>query len=175
MLYQPTGLVYLACSTPRNRIHWTPSLERLNASGRSDLDYVATYDPYTETISRLSFSGFLSPGTLALHGMDVVPSVDDPSVLYVYLVNHRNPGSADARQVGADSVIEVFRTHVGNTTLEYVRTFQDPSVIITPNDVVGSPDGRSVYFTNDHKHKTGLVRSFPSHLSLSDISFREGL
>ncbi|KAG8213685.1 hypothetical protein J3R82DRAFT_10383 [Butyriboletus roseoflavus] len=160
VLHQPTGLIYLACSTPHSRIHWTPALDRLNASGRSELDYVATYDPHTDAINRLELSGLPSLGGISLHGMDVVPSLDDPSVLYVYLVNHRIPESADPRKVGADSVIEVFRTHIDNTTLEHVRTFQDPTVVVTPNDVVGSPDGESVHFTNDHKHKTGFGCKF---------------
>ncbi|KAI9572177.1 hypothetical protein HD554DRAFT_2015273 [Boletus coccyginus] len=158
VLHQPTGLVYLACSTPHSRSHWMPTLDRLNASGRSEVDYVATYDPLTDSINRLTFSGPLPSGGISLHGMDVVPSVDDRSVLYVYLVNHREPKSADARKVGADSVIEVFRTHIESNTLEHVRTFQDPAVVVTPNDVVGSPDGKSVHFTNDHKYKTGFRR-----------------
>lgn len=133
-----------------------PTLDRLNASGRSELDYVATYDPRTGAINQLTF-GPLPPGGISLHGMDVVPSFDDPSVLYVYLVNHRKPESADARKVGADSVIEVFRTHIESSMLEHVRTFQDPAVVVTPNDVVGSPDGKSVHFTNDHRYKTGFV------------------
>ncbi|KAF8135716.1 hypothetical protein EV363DRAFT_1212460 [Boletus edulis] len=158
VLHQPTGLVYLACSTPHSRTHWTPALGQLNTSGRSEFDYVATYDPRTNAINRLSFSGLLSPGGISVHGMDVVPSIDDPSVLYVYLVNHRKPNAPDAHKVGADSVIEVFKTRIESGTLQHVRTFQDPAVIITPNDVVGSPDGRSVHFTNDHRHKAGLKR-----------------
>ncbi|KAF8558064.1 calcium-dependent phosphotriesterase [Imleria badia] len=158
VLHQPSGLVYLACSTPHSRSHWTPALDRLNASGRSEFDYVATYDPRTDAINQLSFSGPLSPGGISLHGMDVVPSSDDSSLLYVYLVNHRKPISADARTIGADSVIEVFKTRIGSSTLEHLRTFQDPAVVITPNDVVGSPDGKSVHFTNDHRLKTGFSR-----------------
>lgn len=161
VLHQSTGLVYLACSTPHNRIHWMPTLDRFNVS-RPDLDYVATYDPITGAVTRLSLSGPLSPEGISLHGMDVVPSLDDPSLLYVYLVNHRIPVSADPRKVGADSTIEVFQTLTGSTTLEHVRTFHDPGVIVTPNDVVGSPDGQSIYFTNDHKLKTGFVRSHAS-------------
>lgn len=175
VLHQPTGLIYLACSTPHSRMHWTPTLDRLNASGRSEVDYVATYDPQTDIVTRLEFSGPLSPGGISLHGMDVVPSRDDPSVLYVYLVNHRKPESADARKVGADSVIEVFRTRIDNTILEHVRTFQDPAVVITPNDVVGSPDGESVHFTNDYKYKTGFVRSLAPCTPVSDTSLRQGL
>ena len=175
VLHQPTGLVYLACSTPLSRTHWTPTLDRLNASGRSEFDYVATYDPRTDAIKRLMFSGPLSPGGISLHGMDVVPSIDDPAVLYVYLVNHRKPNSADARKVGADSVVEVFKIHIKSSTLEHVRTFQDPAVVITPNDVVGSPDGKSVHFTNDHRYKTGFVRFLSPYASMSDIIFRGGL
>jgi len=142
----------------------------------SELDYVATYDPLTDSINRLTFSGPLSSGGISLHGMDVVPSVDDPSVLYVYLVNHRKPKSADARRVGADSVIEVFRTHIESNTLEHVRTFQDSAVVVTPNDVVGSPDGKSVHFTNDHKYKTGFVSFLMTpRTPKSKTSLREGL
>lgn len=157
-------------------MHWTPALDRLNASGRSDLDYVATYDPQTDAINRLVFTGPLSSGSISLHGMDVVPSSDEPSVLYVYLVNHRIPDSADPPKVGADSVIEVFKTHIKSSTLEHVWTFHDPAVIITPNDVVGSSDGKSIHFTNDHKHKTGLVCSvaLAQCASLSDTSIRQG-
>ena len=175
VLHQPTGLVYLACSKPHSRTQWMPTLDRLNASGRSELDYVATYDPQTGAINQLTFSGPLSLGGISLHGMDVVPSFDDPPVLYVYLVNHRKPDSVDARKVGADSVIEVFRTHIGSTVLEHVRTFQDPGVVVTPNDVVGSPDGKSVHFTNDHRHKTGFVRFLAPCASKSDTFLREGL
>jgi arylesterase/paraoxonase len=175
VLHQPSGLVYLACSTPHSRSHWTPALDRLNASGRSEFDYVATYDPRTDAINQLSFSGPLSPGGISLHGMDVVPSSDDSSLLYVYLVNHRKPISADARTIGADSVIEVFKTRIGSSTLEHLRTFQDPAVVITPNDVVGSPDGKSVHFTNDHRLKTGFVRSLAPCASISDIFLSRGL
>ncbi|KAG9316357.1 hypothetical protein JVU11DRAFT_2390 [Chiua virens] len=158
VLHQPSGLIYLACSTPHSRMHWTPTLGRLNVSGRSQLDYVATYDAYTDAINFLSFSGHLFPRGISMHGMDVVPASDDRSTLYVYLVNHREPESGDARRVGTDSVIEVFKTRIGSNTLEHVRTFQDPNVIVTPNDVVGSPDGKSIYFTNDHKLRVGVGR-----------------
>ncbi|KAG6378182.1 hypothetical protein JVT61DRAFT_13875 [Boletus reticuloceps] len=138
VLHQPTGLVYLACSTPHSRTHWTPALGQLNTSGRSESDYVATYDPRTDVINRLSFSGLLSPGGISS--------------------TTGNLSAPDAHKVGADSVIEVLKTRIESGTLQHVRTFQDPAVIITPNDVVGSPDGRSVHFTNDHRHKAGLKR-----------------
>ncbi|KAF9244912.1 hypothetical protein BU15DRAFT_85756 [Melanogaster broomeanus] len=170
VLHQPTGLVYLACSTLHSRSQWTPVLDRLNAAGMSETDYVATYDPKTDAINRLQFSGLPSRGPISLHGMDVVASSEDPSILYVYLVNHRKPETGDPRKVGADSVIELFKTQIGSNTLEHVRAFQDLSVVVTPNDVVGSPDGKSCHFTNDHGQKTGL----PSDASVGFCDVDEG-
>ncbi|EAU91102.2 serum paraoxonase/arylesterase [Coprinopsis cinerea okayama7 len=157
VLHQPTGVIYLACSTPESRVHWTPAVGHLNAEGASREDYVATYDPLTQKITRLTVTGFTSKRGLSLHGMDVVPSADDPDQLWVYLVNHRAPLEGDARKVGADSAIEVFKTIVGSSKLEYVRTVEDDT-IITPNDLIGSPDGKSFYVTNDHGVKVGFSR-----------------
>jgi hypothetical protein len=129
----------------------------LNATGRSDNDYVATYNPATSEIKHLKVHNYRSPRGLSLHGMDVVPSSSDPTQLYVYLVNHRKPiGGKDAEEVGADSSIEIFKTTVGSETLTHITTVED-QVIITPNDLVGSPDGKSFYFTNDFGSKTSYV------------------
>ncbi|KAF4620609.1 hypothetical protein D9613_000255 [Agrocybe pediades] len=158
VLHQPSGLLYLACSTPLSRTHWTPAVGRLNETGASFDDYVATYDPKTKAITRLKVKGFESTRGLSLHGMDVVPSSSNPSDLFVYLVNHRAPlGNLLAKDVGADSVIEIFKTTVGGQTLTHIATIQDP-IVIAPNDIVGSADGKSFYFTNDHGAKVGLIR-----------------
>ncbi|KIM45407.1 hypothetical protein M413DRAFT_17405 [Hebeloma cylindrosporum] len=158
VLHQPTGLVYLACSTPSSRVHWTPTVGRLNATGASRSDYVAIYDPKSSAVTRLEVVDFSSTRGLSLHGMDVVPSSANPSDLFIYLVNHRAPpGDVLAKDVGADSVIEIFKTTVGGKTLTHLRTIESP-VIIAPNDIVGSPDGNSFYFTNDHGEKVGLLR-----------------
>ena len=137
-------------------------MDRLNAFGRSNTDYIATYNPETSVITRFTLANFPDArGPLSLHGMDVVPSASVPGELFVYLVNHRVPlGDADPRVVGADSSIEVFKTKVGGTVLTHLRTYEDPAVIIAPNDIAGASDGRSFYFTNDHGVRTGLV----SHL-----------
>jgi len=90
--------------------------------------------------------------------MDVVTSQANPSELLVFLVNHRPPTDGVALKVGADSVIELFTNRPGSDELHYVKTFEDPSVIITPNDIKGYGDG-SFYFTNDHRTKLGIRRS----------------
>jgi hypothetical protein len=150
-------VLYLACSTPSSRVHWTPALVYLNETGASFNDYVASYDPETSRITRFKVANFKSDRGLSLHGMDVVPSSSNASELFVYLINHRAPlGDLRAKDVGADSVIEIFKTTLGSDTLTHIKTVQD-TVIFTPNDVVGSSDGKSFYFTNDHGEKVGLV------------------
>jgi arylesterase/paraoxonase len=150
-------VLYLACSTPSSRVHWTPALVYLNETGASFNDYVASYDPKTSRITRFKVVNFESDRGLSLHGMDVVPSSSNASELLVYLVNHRAPlGGLRAKDVGADSVVEIFKTTLGSDTLTHIKTVQDP-VIFTPNDIIGSPDGNSFYFTNDHGAKVGLV------------------
>lgn len=157
ILHQPTGILYLACSTLLSRRHWTPGLTELNATGATTKDYVATYDPATSRITRLTTPNFNDGRGLSLHGMDVVPSTSNPSELFVYLVNHRIPlGDANPVEVGADSVIEIFTTTVGGTTLKHKRTIED-RIIVTPNSVSGSADGESFYFTNDRGARVGLV------------------
>jgi arylesterase/paraoxonase len=155
VLHQPSGILYLACSTPQSRSQWSPVLLLLNASGRSQEDYVATYDPQNSRITRLAVSGL--PQGLSLHGMDVVPSASNHKELFVYLVNHQPFVDKDPQKFGANSTIEIFKTKIGGSTLTHLHTVYNP-VILSPNDIVGSPDGKSFYFTNDAGAKTGLVR-----------------
>ena len=174
VLHQSTGVIYLACSSLDSRSHWIPAIGSLNATGASNADYVATYDPATSQVTRLTTTDFNNGRGLSLHGMDVVPSSSDPQELFIYLVNHRVPlGGRSAEQVGADSVIEIFKTTVGGEALTHIRTVESP-FIVTPNDIVGSADGKSFYFTNDNDLKVGFVSflSYPLHLQLRDGPYR---
>ncbi|KDQ15280.1 hypothetical protein BOTBODRAFT_187395 [Botryobasidium botryosum FD-172 SS1] len=165
VLHSPSGLVYMACSTLESRMNWHPYHMALNASGRSTTDHVAIYDPTSEKIIRTLLEGFADARGINVHGMDVVPSEFDKNELFVYLVNHRPPvEEAKAHIYGADSVIEIFKTKVGSDVLTHVKTVEDP-LIDTPNDVVGSSDGKSFYFTNDHSTKVGLMRIVNAYLS----------
>lgn len=163
LVIHPSGLVYLACaSSPESRLFWSPAGDYLNATAvraRDSDDYVATYDHQSHEITKLSVVGLNDPRGLNLHGMDVVVDEHDPNLLWVYLVNHRPPLDAlvDAHKVGADSVIEVFKTQLGANSMEWVRTFMDPSIIVTPNDVAGGTNGKEVWFTNDRQSRIGIV------------------
>ncbi|KAH6914437.1 serum paraoxonase/arylesterase [Coprinopsis sp. MPI-PUGE-AT-0042] len=157
VIHQPSGLVYLACSTQEGRAQWNPPCGYFNAEGASREDHVAVFNPQSQKITRLKLNGFTSERSLSLHGMDVVPDAEDPDLLWVFLVNHRAPLESDPAKVGADSVVEVFKTYLESPTLEYVRTVEDER-IITPNDLIGSADGKSFYVTNDRGAKVGLSR-----------------
>ncbi|KAH8119425.1 calcium-dependent phosphotriesterase [Phellopilus nigrolimitatus] len=158
-LHEPTGHLYMACSTQQSRAHWLPATNQLNATGKSSSDYVAVFDPATSKVTRLRTQGFKFPRGLSVHGMDVVQSALRPSEILIYLINHREPMAPRlAVDVGADSVIEIFRTRPGSEEMHYVVTFKDP-VISTPNDVVATGDDKSFFFTNDHGFvKSGLAR-----------------
>ncbi|KAI0268669.1 serum paraoxonase/arylesterase [Gloeopeniophorella convolvens] len=160
-LHPPSGLVYLACSTPAYRQAWVPALRRLDADKHAFDDYIATYDPTTDAVKRLTFEGFPTPQGYGSHGLDVVPSASNPNELFVYAINHRKPLSGNAKEVGANSVVEIFKTTVRGDTLTHVTTVEDP-IIDTPNDLVGFPDGKSFYFTNDHSQKSGFIRTLES-------------
>ncbi|KAJ3920427.1 hypothetical protein F5877DRAFT_89458 [Lentinula edodes] len=154
VLHQPSGLLYLACSTPESRLAWTPAMDQLNVQGRSNDDYVATYDPTTSKFTRLQLENFNSDQPISVHGMDVVQSTSSGSELFVFVINHRAPPAGqDPRKVGADSVIEVFKTTVAGDRLVHINTVRDPRVIVSPNDVVGEADGKGFFFTNDRGSK----------------------
>ncbi|KAF7296600.1 Serum paraoxonase/arylesterase 2 [Mycena chlorophos] len=152
VLHPSSGLLFLACSTPESRAHWVPAVNQIDPSGPdASVDYLATYDATTGKVTRLEL-----PLGVHTHGLDVVPSADE-NVVYVYAVNHRKPADGEKGR-GPDSTIEVFSMTVGQTALTHLHTIRHPAVL-TPNDVVGSPDGRSVFFTNDHTSKTGWTRA----------------
>ncbi|QRV79474.1 urea active transporter 1 [Ceratobasidium sp. AG-Ba] len=170
----PSGLMYLACAgTIESRITWMPTLDALNATAvrsRAIGDYVATYDIDTGKITKLDTVGLVEPRGLNVHGMDVVPDQGDPNKLWIYIVNHRPPVDllVDAHSGGANSVIEIFTTTLGTGHMNWVRTVEDPKVVVTPNDVVGGTNGEEFWFTNDNGHKIGILRALAAKLSLKD-------
>ncbi|QRW08173.1 hypothetical protein RhiLY_07172 [Ceratobasidium sp. AG-Ba] len=163
LVIHESGLVYLAfASSARSRADWTPALEALNATavrGKPAQDYIASYDPRSRAIAKLDPRDFPDPRGLNVHGMDVVPDIRDAGALWIYVVNHRPPldPTVDAQKLGADSVIEIFKTRVGASSIKWVKTIQDSSVIVTLNDVLGASNGEEFWFTNDHHVKVGLV------------------
>ncbi|KAG9102547.1 hypothetical protein FRC06_001821 [Ceratobasidium sp. 370] len=151
-----------------------PTLGHLNATALRKLskDYVATYEPRARKVTKLNVLGLADTRGLNLHGMDIVPDERDSTVLWVYLVNHRPPldPTVNAAETGADSVIEIFKTRLGSDSIEWVKTMSDPKFIVTPNDIVGGPNGKEFWFTNDHAVKTGMSRTVHMYLGIESTS-----
>ena len=182
-LHEPSGVLFLSCFPPALRPQWFPSMGTFNTSA-AGVGYIATYDPSSKRVTKLTANGFESPRGLTPLGMDVVPSTSNPDELTIYVINMRPPlvdldpdlppgirkakrdeiTSARAKKEGADSSIEVFRYVLGGESMQHVATWADEKIVITPNDVAGLPDEKGCWITNTLAHKIGIVR-----LSLSSI------
>ncbi|CAD6884035.1 unnamed protein product [Tilletia laevis] len=199
-LHEDSGLLYLACSSLDGRRNWTPTMDKLNAARRPTTDAIYVVDTrasgsFASRLTKIqptNYDGTNGDGTLNLHSLAVleVPSKpkptegDDiafdtgytPPTLYLYLNNHRPPVDPltskplDAHKFGANSTVEIFKTTLGDKTMEHVRTFAD-EVIATPNRVAPvSTD--SFLVTNDHgSRKTGLLRSLSYVTNDGSIGF----
>ena len=136
--------------------------------------YIATYDPCSKKVIRLTASGFKSPRGLSPFSMDVVPSTRNPLEFTIYLINMRPPfvsldetlppsirdeiASARAKKEGPDPSIEMFRYVLGSDSMQHVATWADEDAVIFPGGVVGLPDMEGFWFTNMYPCKAGAVR-----------------
>ena len=170
-------MLFLACGLPALRSQWLPYAGANNVSG-TGIGYIATYDPSSEKVTKLTPNGFDSPRGLSPFGMDVVPSAHNPKEFTIYATNIRPPrvdldqdlppgvreakrvevASARAKKEGPDPSVEAFRYVLGGDSMQHVATWTDEKIMISPNDVVGLPDGEGFWFTNPMPHKVGIVR-----------------
>ena len=170
-------MLFLACESPALRPQWLPFMGTYNTSA-AGTGYIATYDPSSKKVTRLAANGFESYRGLSPFGMDVVPSTRNPDELTIYVINMRPPfvnldpdlppgireakrdeaASTRAKEEGPDPSIEVFRYVLGSESMQHIATWADEKFVISPNDVVGLPDGKGSWFTNTMAHRTGIVR-----------------
>ncbi|ORY84183.1 serum paraoxonase/arylesterase [Leucosporidium creatinivorum] len=173
------GVAYLPCTPLSSRAAWLPAILHLNASALppSSGDYIAVYDFSTHTHHRLQLVGMPKEAeeNLNLHAIDVYQSPSDRERLTVFINSHRPPvDRTTAKEVGANSVVEIFETRMGSKELNWVKTVQHP-LMRTPNNLVAMGE-RSFYFSNDHRRKVHWSRSFqllysePSDLIYCDAS-----
>jgi hypothetical protein len=110
-----------------------------------------------------------------LNGFDV--EVLPKSRLRFWMVNNRPPvdeagNNLDASKVGANATIEVFEHKRGSKKLEFIKTIWSEAVP-APNNVAAAGNG-SVFVTNDHDDKVGMVcqsshpLAFPISLPMPD-------
>jgi len=151
VVHGSSGHVYMACGSIDTRRKWMPYFETFNEPSLND--YVTYYDPTTERLQPVRHD-LKDVRGLNVHGMDVVQSSEDPKTLYIYMVNHRPQLRRNEHVAGADSTIELFKTEVGSESMRHIKSFHHPDIILTPNDIAGSPDGKSFFFTNDFPTRT---------------------
>ncbi|KAH7108297.1 calcium-dependent phosphotriesterase [Auriculariales sp. MPI-PUGE-AT-0066] len=155
ILHEPSGLVYAACSQPYLRTLWQPGQTLLNSTGAGK-DYLAVFNPDDGSSKHLPLVRF--SGGLSLMGFDVVSTTEDPRQVFLYAINIR-PSIFNNYAKGPDAVVEIFKSDQHGFKLSHVNTIKDP-LIGLPNDIIGSPDGKSFFITNDIKNKGIWARFF---------------
>ena len=127
------------------------------AAPKESTDYLALYNFETGTHSKLKITGLPSEAHgVWLHGIDAWVHTADPQRVTIAINSHRPPKDRSlAKSQGANSVIELFDTRLGDKELKYVTTIEH-DLVRTPNSLamVGS---RQVYLTNDHRRKAHWV------------------
>jgi hypothetical protein len=81
------------------------------------------------------------------------PEQEDGNAVYIFAINHL----PDGMHPKARSQIEVFHHVLGSPSIRHIRSVWHP-LIRTPNDVYASSP-TSVYATNDHRYREGLLRT----------------
>lgn len=204
---QPTGLAYLACSSRPQRAFWETGSAILEAEKLPlrSLDHVTILDLKTHEhrkVELVNLPHHIVENGIYVHGIDVFVTLDDPTdsattnqiefsdgsanhqsgsrQATIYLINHQPPSDRNsAPLVGAQSVIEVFDTVLGDSKATY-RTTIKHDLLLTPNNLVGISE-TSFYVTNDHSSKVSWTRRFEPFLTDSEFdsiifcSFKEEL
>lgn len=107
------------------------------------------------------------------HGIDIINSPTDPSLLYIFAINHLpNPeyvadlaaGASTSSIPAARSQIELFEHTLGTTSVTHLRSILSP-LITTPNDIHAT-NATSFYVTNDHYYRGGHLRT------LEDVAYQ---
>ncbi|KAH9464873.1 hypothetical protein Pst134EB_004379 [Puccinia striiformis f. sp. tritici] len=192
---QPSGLAYLACSTRTQRRYWETGMGILEAEKLPlrSLDHVTILDLKTHEHRKVELVNLpprLVESGIYVHGFDLFVTSDDPNEnsdrnqmefpegsashqsgsrrATIYLINHLPPSDRkSAPLVGAQSVIEVFDTVLGDSKATY-RTTIEHDLILTPNNLVGISE-TGFYVTNDHSSKTAWIRRLEPFIVDSEI------
>ncbi|KAA1133757.1 hypothetical protein PGTUg99_012133 [Puccinia graminis f. sp. tritici] len=192
---QPTGLAYLACSSRTQRAFWETGVGILEAEKLPprSLDHITILDLKTHEHRKLELVNLpphIVQNGIYVHGIDLVVTPSDPTDssaanqmpfsdgaagdqlgsrrATIYLINHRPPSDRkSASLIGAQSVIEVFDTVLGDSKATHTITIEH-GLILTPNNLVGISE-TSFYVTNDHSSKTAWTRRLEPFFTDSEI------
>ncbi|KAH6990098.1 hypothetical protein EDB80DRAFT_729476 [Ilyonectria destructans] len=182
-LSESTRQLFLACSDPISRSHWSPSVGDFNLTGRSKRDAMVVLDidkPVGDgfelrVLKTPGYTGTAGDGLLSLAGFSGTDNIDQGTI-ELFIVNHRPSVDAETGEfldhsaVGGNSTIELFETGPDATELRHLHTYVSKH-IATPNRVAAA--GRdSFYFTNDHgPNKLGLQHLLSPIFRTGDVTF----
>ena len=161
----PSNQLFAACQNePKQRYSWFPPLVNFKDPAileKPRLSGLNVIDPEKLTAHALKLEGFSGP--FVTHGIDIYADEKDPSVLYIYAINHLpnpahySPKSTEAASPDkARSQIELFRHKLGSDSAEFLRTVRHP-MITMPNDIFATSE-TGFYVTNDHFYREGFMR-----------------
>nr|POE87617.1 serum paraoxonase/arylesterase 2 [Quercus suber] len=161
-LESTTNMLFAACQATREeRSRWFPPLAVFTDPKAVGEGQIVRVDPTTLRETVLRFIG--SPGPMVTHGIDILNDPQDPSILWIYIVNHLpdperwfvNPPTSKAPE---RAQIEVFKHVLGSDEAEFVRSVRHPQITM-PNDIVAITPS-SFYVTNDHIYHEGIIRNW---------------
>ncbi|KAJ3044309.1 hypothetical protein HDV00_002629 [Rhizophlyctis rosea] len=149
VVHHESGIAYMTCGSPAGRMKWWPPIDSRSNTDTSVpiVDQLYAYNiEQTAKLVQLSISNYPSSSDLVLHGLNILPSPDDPTKLYIFLINHRRQGST----------IELFTHTINSNTIKHQQTYSHP-LLVSPNSIAPlSPT--SFLVTNDFGNPTGIMR-----------------
>lgn len=130
-------ILFLACAASlEDRVDWFPAMGH-SSKPKSIKDKLFAWNLSSDQVTELTTSW---TGDFVSHGIDVVPT-RKPREVAIYVINHLTRGS----------VVEKFTHTVGSQTVSHIKTFDDQTVVTTPNDIYVSDESDDrFYVTNDH-------------------------
>ncbi|KAK4048282.1 hypothetical protein OIO90_005901 [Microbotryomycetes sp. JL221] len=155
-------LAYLPCTPLESRKAWLPAVLHLNSTALPTVskDGIYLLDLKTNKFNKLNIRN-MPPNALNnlnLHAIEVYQSPSDRSHLTVFVNSHRPPQNRNlGPKQGANSVIEIFETRMGDKDLNWIKSVEHP-LIRTPNNLVAM-GSRQFYVSNDHRHKVHWTRA----------------
>ncbi|KAI5290738.1 hypothetical protein KEM54_000610 [Ascosphaera aggregata] len=189
--YAPGNVIFTSCEDdPDVRFLWFPAAGVLKMPAAAGVGSLKAIDVKTFKAKTLALEDYTA-GTFTTHGIDVIADPTDKTgkTVLIYAVNHK-PNPEYIRNLfhskpdhnknvpESKSQIEVFRYVLGSDKAKHIRSIQHDA-IHTPNDIIAdSPD--SIYVTNDHYYRSGLMRyvedfwkqakwSYVYHIKVKDI------
>lgn len=130
-------LITACTSDMQNRVDWFPAMGHTSNPRAGIKDKLFVWNLNTDVLTELSTTW---TGDFVSHGIDVVPTGNLKEIA-IYAINHLVSGS----------VVEKFTHKIGSSEAQHIKTFDDQSIVSTPNDLYVVDEADDLFYvTNDH-------------------------